>query len=955
MARWQVCGTLASVLALASLPACRLAAQVDPTGHWRTLETEHFDVHTRAEYRDVALRAAGEAEAAWSQYARLLTPPRSRIDLVVADNTDEANGYATTYPRPRIVIYLTPPAGDLQLEAYDRWLRLVVTHELAHIFHLDMASGWWSKARSILGRAPFLFPNGYTPPWMREGLAVFYESRLTGAGRLEGAYYRAIIGAAAAEAEGMPLDEASTASPKWPSGLRPYAFGSRFMGAAAGRFGDSVVARYVTDIARRPLPYLQLASAWRRVSGVGLKNVWEDAQDRRTDAPTRGRAELPVELMRGLRTAIAPRVSPDGSRILVAFDNGRGAMRLVEIRRDDGSPRRIARLNGANGLAWTAEGGAVVSQQEFTDLYTTRADLWAISSGGRAERLTHGARLREPDVASDGSVVAVRVVAGSSQLVQTTAFPTSPTSPTSLTSLTSLTPGIEWAGPRFNATGRLIAAVRVERGWHDIVLLDRAGTQVRQLTRDSVADLMPAFTPDGRWLVWSREVDGVPQIVGVHLLEDGSTTEAAQFTREPFAAYAPGPANDTLYYMSYHADGFRLVSLPLTGTPWTLPGLLAAPSADRNSPDAVVRAEHPYRSLSSALPQYWLPQLYGEPGGIRAGAFTSGADALGRHSYSASLMAGLGSVAGRWSGRLAYAFAGPGHALLDASASHTPQLVTGAGCCDPDDALHAGLSLVRRRWRSQALLRLGGEYTHDHFAERVGTSLSGQFSSTITPALSTGTQWGARLGATLRHRRRLHQALESTEFTVRVSSFESDSARRFARRVFGARVAWGTIAGNDPVEFSMGGVSAGSISVLPGVSLGGIARTFPIRGLAPGTLSGRRALSTSIEWREPVALIGRGLGLFPLGIDRLSATLFADAGVVWSAQYCASLAPGPPAPLGPTCTGWAVSFGPELSSDLVLGFDVPLRVRVGLALAGAARGTAVSGGLASYIAIGSSF
>ena len=95
-----------------ALPPYRLTAQVDPTGSWRTIETQHFDVHTRAEYRDVALRAAAEAEAAWTEYAAIITPPRSRIDLVVADNADEANGYATTYPRPRIVIYLMPPAGD---------------------------------------------------------------------------------------------------------------------------------------------------------------------------------------------------------------------------------------------------------------------------------------------------------------------------------------------------------------------------------------------------------------------------------------------------------------------------------------------------------------------------------------------------------------------------------------------------------------------------------------------------------------------------------------------------------------------------------------------------------------------------------------------------------------------------------------------------------------------------
>jgi len=55
------------------------------------------------------------------------------------------------------------------------------------------------KRPALIGRAPGLFPNAYAPAWLTEGLAVFYESRLTGAGRLEGSFHRAIVGAASAE------------------------------------------------------------------------------------------------------------------------------------------------------------------------------------------------------------------------------------------------------------------------------------------------------------------------------------------------------------------------------------------------------------------------------------------------------------------------------------------------------------------------------------------------------------------------------------------------------------------------------------------------------------------------------------------------------------------------------------------------------------------------------------
>jgi hypothetical protein len=42
---------------------------------------------------------------------------------------------------------------------YDDWLRLVITHEYAHILHLDTAAGLNLALRRVFGRVPFVvFP-----------------------------------------------------------------------------------------------------------------------------------------------------------------------------------------------------------------------------------------------------------------------------------------------------------------------------------------------------------------------------------------------------------------------------------------------------------------------------------------------------------------------------------------------------------------------------------------------------------------------------------------------------------------------------------------------------------------------------------------------------------------------------------------------------------------------------
>jgi hypothetical protein len=911
--------TIATTVTIAS-------AQVDPTGKWRTLETDHFRIHARAELHDVAVRAAGEAELAWAELSNALPAPHGRVDLIVADNVDDANGYAQTYPGNRVTIYAVPPAGDVELERYDRWLRLVITHELTHIFHLDLARGWWGVGRKVLGRAPFLFPNQYTPSWMREGTAVFYESRLTSAGRLDGAYHSAITRAESKEGGGLPMDAATTPSPIWPGGERFYAFGSTFIGWSAGQAGDSAIAHAISATSAQLIPYVALSPGWRAGTGLRLGPAWQQWQDSMAAAAAPDSAVV-SEPLAELRLAVPPRLSRDGSRLLLAYNDGRDASRLVVLAADSAVrrlPAAFYRLTSVNGVAWTPDGNALVSQLEYQDFYNARSDLWSVSPAGSAKRLTNGGRLREPDMAPDSAIVAVRVVPGGRELVLR--MPGG-----DWTVIGAAGDHVEWATPRFDQSGRLIAAVRVEYGWHDIQVYSRDGGTWRVVTRDSVADIQPSYSTDGRWLTWSREIDGVPQIVGVPANVSDGAPQLTQFTHEAFAAYAPAANATMLWYLAYHYNGFRLASRPLGGVP---AGPLALqPQRTLPAPTAAVHGEHGYHALQTLLPQYWIPQLYLESGGAWFGALTSGTDAIGRHSYFASLLVGSGSVGGVWNGVLAYRYAGPGKLLIDAFGSHAPGLLSGGGCCTLNDDAGAGITWTRRRWYSSSAVRLGGEYSRDEKAQRVGGSVSASVASFETPALGISPQNGGRLSGSVRYRRRQDDGRSSVEYLLRGSVFAREGRTAFARAVFAIRAVGGISTGSDSTDFSVGGVSSGTFDVLPGLAIGGGGRTFSVRGFAGGSLTGRRAFAASAEQRLPLLLIGRGLGLFPLGLDRVSLSLFADGGA--TDVPVGHICPGdlvPPGPVPPTrpC-GVLVSAGGEISLDLQVAYDSPLRLRIGAA------------------------
>ena len=134
-------------------------AQLPPNDDWRTIQTRHFRIHFTPPLEQEARRAAVNAERAYTELATELVPPRGTIDLVVSDNVDYVNGYATTFPSNRIVVFAHPPTDASGLQSYSDWNALVITHELTHIFHLDRSRGIWRVGQAIFGRNPLLFPS----------------------------------------------------------------------------------------------------------------------------------------------------------------------------------------------------------------------------------------------------------------------------------------------------------------------------------------------------------------------------------------------------------------------------------------------------------------------------------------------------------------------------------------------------------------------------------------------------------------------------------------------------------------------------------------------------------------------------------------------------------------------------------------------------------------------------
>ena len=152
-------------------------------------------------------------------------------------------------------------------------------------------------------------------------------------------------------------------------------------------------------------------------------------------------------------------------------------------------------------------------------------------------------------------------------------------------------------------TGAAIALSVQEGGRRDLVLL-RDGVLTR-LTDDDALDLQPAWTPDGRSLLFASDRGGVYNLHAWSGQPAASarspTPRPAPSTRRSRPTARPSPTSSSA------RDGHDVATLPFDPATWLEP--LPAPAAPPPAPalEGPALASRPYRPTERALPTFWLP------------------------------------------------------------------------------------------------------------------------------------------------------------------------------------------------------------------------------------------------------------------------------------------------------------------------------------------------------------
>ena len=527
------------------------------------MRTAHFRIHYPREYEAWTKAMASKIESVRGAVVNAVgfDPPQT-TDVVVENPRAEANGMTISLlDTPRIVLWTEPPEPESSIGEFREWIDLLTVHEMTHLIHLLRPSR--NPAQRIAEKlfVPVSPIALSAPRWVLEGYATVIEGRLTGSGRPNGAFRAAVLRKWAASGR-MPSYAELAGNRRFLGMSMAYLAGSAFLEWLEERSGPGSLQKL----------WARMTARQSRSFAQAFEGVFGDAPERlygKFVAELTARPLPPVhegELWQETSQATGqPAVSPDGKQMAIVLRDAKRHAKLViwpaganpeeakyaeriekMLKRDpqDVAPVRAKPLSREPLHSYTPpDGGDVESPRWLGDsiLFSHRQpdlqgflhyDLfrWFLD-GGRVERITHLADVRDADPLPDGAhAVAVRSRFGFSQVVRVTL------ADGTIEAITP--PSLEraYSHPRASAAGAIAWAEHSEGGWEVV----HGGAR------------MPGYSPE-----WTPSGEIVRVVDGNLYRGDDALTSMSGLAMDP----APAP-DGSLSFMSLEPDGFVVRRLP---------------------------------------------------------------------------------------------------------------------------------------------------------------------------------------------------------------------------------------------------------------------------------------------------------------------------------------------------------------------------------------------------------
>jgi hypothetical protein len=920
---------------------------VDPGLDWKTIESEHIYVHYADGNKNFAEKALAISEEAHQRLTRELNwNPGEKTHVVLSDETDQPNGYASPIFFNHTVLYLAPPTSVDTLEDFDDWLTTLIVHEYTHIVHLDKSAGSPEYLRNIFGRFLFLFPNVFQPSWVLEGLATHKETDLDrGIGRGQSAMFASMM---REEVDNglKPISQVNLPVKTWPAGTTRYLYGVYFMSFLAERYGEDKIQAWVEEYSDNLFPFFINTTANKSL-GKNLTPLWQDYEqwlkekfqpqiDAIKAKGIRAGEQISVDAYR--TDSVRALAGESGDEVYYVRNGGYKRASLMHIDAD-GNKEELVDLNYGADLDLHPEAGVLLTQNEFCNNYTIYKDIYLYDkTSGKLKRLTECGRYLFASWHPDGKqIIAVHHDGAHFEL--------------HLFDSETKTREVLWSFGDNEIIGQIdvspdgkkvVAAIwRPVDGWN-LELFDLSTFRWEKITRGVNIAANPQFSPDGN-ILFSLEQDNVYNLQR-YFVKSGKVEQMTNLIGGAFQS-SQASVDGPVYYTGYTAEGYAIFKLDVKNA-FSQASTFKDDHLHKIDYEISPHQENSYSALSNMYPRWWFPTFQFSEQRSEFGLTTSGADALAIHNYS--ITASYDSKLNAPAGQINYVYAD--RIFVSASKVNEITLDTSNNLNRISDRKIASavLAFPERHIQKQSNLLLGVIYdkTSDNELASGATPYPDFEDNLLGIAWLYNSANYNPLSISLIDGMKLRLVAEdsdilSSDFSGQVYTFDWRQYIRTGKEsVFALRLlqGWGT---DMPRPFKLGGpgVSNDAVSILFGYDNEAVfdKRSYALRGYDEGLpqLTGRRAQLLTGEWRFPLERIEKGIMAPPVGIMQWYGTVFAETGSAYHDS------PGT----------YYSSAGIELVADISLFYGVELR-----ALAGYAHGFDKDiGNDLAYLRVGSSF
>ena len=849
------------------------ALGANPALEWRVHTSEHFKIHYPTQLKSFVPKVQSLAEASHEELSPFFKwEPKNKTNVVLIDEFDQANGFASPLPQNTITLFMQPPTGG-ELLAFDDWLKLLIHHEYTHTLHIDKVLNLPSFFRSIFGRFILFFPNALHPNWFQEGLATYLETDDDqGVGRGQSDFFQMMM-RTEIETGFKPVSRINVVnSHDWPLNTA-YLYGVYFFKFIRDVYGEQAILQLVDNYSENLVPY-RVSSNPIQVTGKDLTEIWTEFEQY-----VKGYFQPQVERITKSELTLNEWLNTDyfsygefdqanGDIWFSATDQYKGSHLYRQSLESVNQAEAMVALNSLGSLDVNDQGDVLLSQIDICDNYNAYYDLYVFKQGSLV-RLTECQRYREGRWLSSDRILALRYDAAIPYLDEINS------SGEFVRNVWTGKAGYIISSFSVDDQGNVVAAIKLNReSWQIALLKDQKWTY---LTKSPVLKMYPVIQGDQVAFVQAQlgqlEVHAVP-------MSGGDVSRLTQ-TETGWGRIQLTTKTDGIGLMYTHS-GYKLAKF--SGD--ELPALYISKNEQKRqeaqawSSETVEIDEESYIPIKSLMPSYWMPVFAGEGELSEVGVFTSGSDVLSNHIYTAQVTYESTTSTSLVNG--SYLYANRIISAVGQSLSETDQ----AGVFEQNNQwllgyMHPYISIQNSfypyvavaqenvSWRTEQETLNIGEIDNNWIG--IGVVYDGLRSSHWAADHTDGWLVTASL-----------ESANLADNSIREGDVLSLSARHYHTFDNNHILAQRFLSGNgfdSNSNFTLGG-SQSDAYIGPGVTLN--ERSYPLRGYEQvDGLIGENVLLHSIEYRLPFKWRDHTIMAPPVGVSGWSLRGFADNGLAW--------------------------------------------------------------------------